>query len=131
MSKEDTITDESYLLDLAIALVEFANPEDLKAGNKPVYKIKEGGFKRTCFRRGNFAPSGRSEIAKLLRDYENGDDNAMSAISAMLEGLPVSIGMEFNEELLGGGLRMITGIILIHRADIFKVLRFPRFFPPS
>lgn len=128
MSKEATISDESYLPDLAEALKEFAMPEDLQVGNKPVYKIDEEGLKRTCFRRGDFTPTGESEIAKLLRDYESGDNSAMHTISAMLEGLPVSIGMEFNEELLSGGLRMITRIILDHRADIFKVLRFS---PPS
>lgn len=119
---------ESYLPDLWKALEEFAMPEDLTVGNKPVYKIDEGGLKRTCFRRGDFTPSGRSEIAKLLRDYENGDDSAMATISAMLEGLPVSIGMEFNEEPLRGGLRMLTRIILVCHEDIFRVLKFS---PPS
>lgn len=119
---------ESYLPDLWKALKEFAMPEDLTVSNKPVCKIDEKGLKRTCFRRGDFTPSGGSEIAKLLRDYEKGDDSAMSTISAMLEGLPVSISMEFNEEPLSGGLRMLTQIILVCREDIFKVLKSS---PPS
>lgn len=119
---------KSYLPDLWKALKEFAMPEDLTVSNKPVYKIDEEGLKRTCFRRGDFTPSGKSEIAKLLRDYEKGDDSAMSTISAMLEGLPVSISMEFNEEPLSGGLRMLTQIILVCREDIFRVLKFS---PPS
>ncbi|MBI4994270.1 hypothetical protein HZC21_01335 [Candidatus Peregrinibacteria bacterium] len=123
MEQGATITDESYLPDLAEALKEFAKPEDLKADNKPVYKIDEGGIKRTCFGRGNFTPSGRSEIANLLRDYEMGSDRAFSTIEAIMEGLPASIKMDKKEQPLDGGRRMVTHIILISRADIFKILK--------
>lgn len=123
--QHDITIDKSYLTDIARALKEFAKTADLISSNKPVYKIDEGGLKRTCFRRReNFTPSGESEIADLLRKYELGDDEALSTIGAIMEGLPVSIRMEIQEEPFDVNKRMITHIILVHRGDIFKILGF-------
>lgn len=124
MIKEDLNSgSESDLPDLRTALQEFANPEDLRPDNKPVYKINERGLQRTCFRRGDFTPSGKSEIANLLRAYEKGSDSALSTIEAMLEGLPVCIKMEINEAPIDKWGRMITQIILVSRGDIFETLK--------
>lgn len=118
-----TETEErDIIVDFRTALREFSQPEDLDPeDNKPTLLMEKGGVRAVCFRRGNFVPSGKSVIANLLRDYENGDEEALLKVRRLVEQIEEKIEIKRNGEGVGER-RIITHIVLLCKKNVFEVL---------
>jgi hypothetical protein len=107
---------EEIIADLRTALREFSKPEDLDPqNNSPTLLMDRKGMKAVCFRRGDFVPSGGSQIANLIRAFEEGDPEALVTVRRLVE----QAGLEIKRN---GEGRMITHIVLFYKGNIFQVL---------
>ncbi|MEK7085683.1 MAG: hypothetical protein AAB953_01570 [Patescibacteria group bacterium] len=133
--QEDPKPDLMGGFDLGRAIRDFAQPQDLNPrNNQPVTWFRDSTSLRTCYRRGEFVPSGDNAISMALRAHEEGNRTPLIEIAQEVrEKLGVDIDlqsdsiMELDTETgapTDTGRTIITNLILHHGKGIERVLGF-------